>query len=111
MRFVKKYLLEKSRFLRALVWMADNLYHEYQDENFGEIGKNCFIHPTCVFSHSDKLFIKNNVQLKRDLHFLCQGGLYIGNNVTIASHTVIVTSNHDYRRNKAIPSENLLETA
>ena len=103
MRFIKRYLLQRSRLLRALIWIADNLYHEYPKESFGEIGKKCFIHPTCSISHSDKLFIQNNVQLNSHIHFFCQGGLFLGNNVTIAAHTLIITSNHDYRRNKAIP--------
>ncbi|MCD4681762.1 MAG: acyltransferase [Bacteroidales bacterium] len=103
MRFIKRYLFKKSRLLRALVWIADNFYHEYQDESFGELGEKCFIHPTCSISHGNKLFVKNNVQLNSHIHFFCQGGLFLGNNVTIAAHTLIITSNHDYRRNKAVP--------
>ena len=100
---VKRYLLKKSKLLRALVWLSDNAYYEHNPQDFREIGEDCIIHPICSISHKEKLIIKNNVQIHGNTFLHCQGGLHIGNNVGIGIGCIIVTADHIFKDSIAVP--------
>jgi maltose O-acetyltransferase len=102
-KLLKKYLLKKSRLFRALTWISYHYYDEHNRKDFKEIGDSCIIHHNCWISHGDKLVIKNNVQIHGSTILHCQGGLYIGNNVGIATGCLILTADHAFRDGSAIP--------
>ena len=59
------------------------------------IGANCEIHPYSVIkSYGGKVVIGNNCSLNMYAILNGHGGLQIGNGVRIASHTVVIPSNH-----------------
>ena len=101
-KWIKTKLKQRVRVLRALSWLNNYLYREYQEYMFRSIGKNCIIHPDCKISDPDKVIIGDNVFMQYSiLH--SEGGLYIGNNVGIAVGTIIWTVEHSYKDGIAIP--------
>ena len=99
---IKRYLKKRSKLLRSIVWVSDNIFTEFKKYDFHEFGKNSILNLPAYISHCDKMIVKDNVQIHRNANFYCQGGLYIGNNVSIASNCAIVTFNHIYK-GKEIP--------
>lgn len=99
---LKKFLKKRIRIVRALSWLNNYLYSEYQPSMFRSIGKNCFIHPDCKISDPDKVIIGDNVFIQ-DSILASYGGLYLGNNVGIARRCIILTIEHEYRNTTAIP--------
>lgn len=102
-KLLKKFLLKRSRLLRALVWISYHYYDEHDRRDFKELGENCIICHNCFISHKNRLIIKNNVQIHGNTLLHCQGGLYIGNNVGIATGSILLATDHIYRDGSAIP--------
>lgn len=100
---IKNFLVKRNFFLRALIWVSDNIYFEHTKKDFRHLGENSIIHPNCFFSHKNRVIIKNNTQIHGGSYFHCQGGLYIGNNVGIAYGCTILTAEHKFRHAQAIP--------
>jgi len=65
-------------------------------------GENVFIGPYTLLSYLEHCDIGNHVSIRAFCDIGANGGLRIGANVSIASGTVVLTTEHDYRQT-AVP--------
>ena len=66
------------------------------------LGKNVFIGRCVEITGWNNLSIKNNVSIHKDCYINAKGGLYIGNDVSIAHSTSILTFEHTWD-DKSLP--------
>lgn len=79
---------------------------EYYRKRFKKIGGNVVIQEPCIFTDYENIVIGNNVSFAAFVHIWGGGGVEIGNDVMIASHTAITSITHN-KHNKKFNSENL----
>jgi maltose O-acetyltransferase len=60
----------------------------------GSIGGNVNIYPDVIIHNTNKVHIGNSVSIAEFVHMWGGGGIKIGDNTLIASHTVITTQTH-----------------
>lgn len=70
----------------------------YKSHNRITVGKNCILRRWCVLNAwSGEIHIGDNCSINSFVHISGNGGVYIGNNVLIATQCVIVSANHNYQ--------------
>lgn len=62
----------------------------------GRKSKNLFIRPGVKIMDFKNLHVGDNVSINDDCFFSCNGGLHIGNEVSIAHKVSIITTEHSY---------------
>jgi maltose O-acetyltransferase len=67
----------------------------YWRAKLGAFGVNCNIYPNVVIHSPKSVMIGNRVNIAEFVHIWGGGGVYIGNDVAIASHAVIASQTHD----------------
>ena len=93
---IQRFLLIKSRncdsrfgFLLRYIVVSSLAEH---------VGRNVAIFPSVFFEHIENLEIGDNVSIHQMCYIDCEGGIVIGNDVSIAHRTTILSSNHSYKR-------------
>lgn len=100
----------KNRFKYFFYLIIDEYFEskiKNQKLKFKKIGQNVVIQEPCVFTNCDCIEIGNNVSFAGFVHIWGGGGVVIGDNVMIASHTAITSITHN-KTNLIFNSENIL---
>jgi acetyltransferase-like isoleucine patch superfamily enzyme len=72
-------------------------------------GDNIYIGPYSFLTYLEDCSLGNNISIRELCVVGCKGGLKIGNNVSIAHSSSILTTEHDYEQIRLSPRETLLE--
>lgn len=62
----------------------------------GSVGNNVFIGPRVTIVHPELLHVGSNISIHQDCYIDCSGTVTIGDDVSIAHNTSIVSFNHTY---------------
>ena len=110
-RKIVKKIFGKSQVYRFIAWLhggySSHCTMQYTPEQFRYFGEGATISPNVKISKPERVIIKENSHIATGTMINSKGGLYIGSNSGIGFNNVIWTTNHNYRKSKTIPFDNI----
>jgi maltose O-acetyltransferase len=102
---MSRWLLRLAEYVGQASWKAESKLHipsalrswrtGYWRAKLGAFGEGSHIHAQVIIHSPDKVRIGKNVNIVEFVHMWGGGGIEIGDNVIVASHTVITSETHN----------------
>ena len=93
---IKIVFISLRPFRRFFIFMQDAIRYAVWESKLAFLGENSKIYPNVVIHNPENVRIGNRVSIAEFCHFWGGGGIEIGDDVMIASHTIITSLTHDY---------------